>query len=164
MDNIINTSYCNQAHHLRTGRPVGHECYVLPPSALAAEQAGDLDLASRIMLTSNFKARGPVRGRRLPVVASPSDDRYGKPFKFLPRLGAYLVTLQDQTASLPGMYDVVPEGGDRALPKGVIEKSKKSSYYHFYLYDPRYNARYDMAHRLGESTTLEGAVSAILAA
>jgi hypothetical protein len=162
MADTFATSYCNQAHALATGRPVGHECYVLPPRALAAERAGDVELANQILASSNFKARGPVRGRRSPVVASLQDDRYEKPFRYLPKLGAYLVTLQDMTATRPGMYDVVPEHGDRVLPKGIIEKAKKSMLYHAFLYDPRYAGRYDMVHRLAEASTLDEAVMAIV--
>ena len=34
------TSYCNKGHNLRTGRPVNHECRIIPPSALRAEREG----------------------------------------------------------------------------------------------------------------------------
>lgn len=34
------TSFCNSAHRLCDGMPVNHECYVLDPAALRAEQAG----------------------------------------------------------------------------------------------------------------------------
>jgi hypothetical protein len=39
------TSYCNQGHHLRTGKPIGHRCYVLPPRALRFEREGKTDEA-----------------------------------------------------------------------------------------------------------------------
>ena len=35
------TSFCNHAHRVSDGKPVAHECYVLPPAALAAERRGD---------------------------------------------------------------------------------------------------------------------------
>ena len=35
------TSYCNQYHHLSTGKPYKHECRVIPTSALKAEKRGD---------------------------------------------------------------------------------------------------------------------------
>jgi hypothetical protein len=162
MDSTFTTSFCNFPHNLKTGRPVGHECYVLPPLALAAERADDLDLANRILASSNFRSRRPVRGKRQNVVASLSDNRYDKPFRFLRRLGAYLVTLQDMTSSIPGMYDVVPDGGDRSLPKGIIEKSRGSSLYHAFLYAPGHAARYDKSVRLGEFTSLDDAVEAII--
>ncbi len=31
------TSFCNQGHEIRTGKPVEHECYVLVPAAIRAE-------------------------------------------------------------------------------------------------------------------------------
>lgn len=34
------TSYCNFAHALSDGVPIGHECYVIPPKALVAEMEG----------------------------------------------------------------------------------------------------------------------------
>lgn len=41
------TTYCNQPHSLSTGRPLNHECYVLPPHALALEQRGAYEAAQR---------------------------------------------------------------------------------------------------------------------
>jgi hypothetical protein len=35
------TSFCNHGHNVKTGRPVGHECYILDPKKLQAEAAGD---------------------------------------------------------------------------------------------------------------------------
>lgn len=37
-DVIFCTSYCNRGHKLKTGVPVEHECYVLPPRALKLER------------------------------------------------------------------------------------------------------------------------------
>lgn len=39
------TSYCNHGHHMRTGKPIGHRCYVLPPAALRFEREGRTDEA-----------------------------------------------------------------------------------------------------------------------
>lgn len=55
------TSFCNFAHDTKTGRPIGHECYIIPPSALKLEMAGDTDGASEIMQTK--MKRVFVRGR-----------------------------------------------------------------------------------------------------
>ncbi len=41
------TSYCNHPHRLRDGKPVGHECHILPPNALLAERSGDVAEAQR---------------------------------------------------------------------------------------------------------------------
>lgn len=171
MSNLFSTSFCNNPHDLLTGRPVGHECYILPPRALAAEREGNVDLANHLLAISSFKSRGTVRGRREPVVASLTDDPYSKPFKFLPRHGAYLVTLQDMTSTKPGMYDVVPESGDRALPKGIIEQTRLTTKrlatlprFHAFLYQPGHAGRYDLSRRLGEFHTIDEAIEAILAA
>jgi len=37
------TTYCNHAHRMSDGKPLGHECYILPPEALAAERRGDYE-------------------------------------------------------------------------------------------------------------------------
>lgn len=35
------TTYCNFAHRVHDGKPVNHECAILPPAALRAEMNGD---------------------------------------------------------------------------------------------------------------------------
>ena len=35
---VYRTSFCNFGHNLKTGRPVGHECYIIPPELLRAER------------------------------------------------------------------------------------------------------------------------------
>jgi hypothetical protein len=42
VSDIYCTSYCNRGHRMRDGKPVQHECYVIPPKALEAERRGDL--------------------------------------------------------------------------------------------------------------------------
>jgi len=39
------TTYCNFAHRVEDGEPLNHECFVLPPAAVAAERNGDFPLA-----------------------------------------------------------------------------------------------------------------------
>jgi hypothetical protein len=39
------TSFCNQGHSFVTGKPLDHECYVLPPKALRMEFLGNVELA-----------------------------------------------------------------------------------------------------------------------
>ena len=34
---IYCTSFCNMGHNIRTGRPIAHECYIIPPKLLKAE-------------------------------------------------------------------------------------------------------------------------------
>jgi hypothetical protein len=43
------TTYCNHGHRLADGKPVGHECHIIPPRALAAEMDGDIHLAIQII-------------------------------------------------------------------------------------------------------------------
>lgn len=38
MSRIYCTSFCNHGHRLTDGKPVDHECYIIPPAALAAER------------------------------------------------------------------------------------------------------------------------------
>jgi len=35
---IYCTSFCNFGHYLDTGRPIGHECYIIPPRFLQMER------------------------------------------------------------------------------------------------------------------------------
>jgi len=37
------TTFCNKLHVLKTGRPVGHECYVLSPRKLQLETDDRID-------------------------------------------------------------------------------------------------------------------------
>lgn len=60
---IYCTSFCNFGHVVETGRPVGHECYILPPAMLKAEMEDNYELALEILTR---KGKGPiVRGRRM---------------------------------------------------------------------------------------------------
>lgn len=43
------TTYCNFGHYVKTGRPVGHECRIIPPKALKAEMEGDYNTAIEIL-------------------------------------------------------------------------------------------------------------------
>lgn len=62
------TSFCNFAHSLKTGRPLAHECYILPPRGLIAERDGRIDEAIKLFA----KKKGPiVRGRASYGFASP---------------------------------------------------------------------------------------------
>lgn len=58
---IYCTSFCNKGHRLKTGRPVDHECYILPPAALKAEREGNDDEALRLLSSMR---RVVVRGRK----------------------------------------------------------------------------------------------------
>jgi len=43
------TTYCNHPHRLSDGKPIAHNCYVLPPEALEAERNGDTDRAIELL-------------------------------------------------------------------------------------------------------------------
>lgn len=53
---VFCTSFCNQMHDMATGKPVEHECCILPPRALRAERAGDVQAAIAILMFE----KGPV--------------------------------------------------------------------------------------------------------
>jgi hypothetical protein len=59
---VYHTSYCNHGHRLFDGRPVDHECYVLPPAALQAEREDRIDDALRIMHEDPHQPRPRDRG------------------------------------------------------------------------------------------------------
>ena len=46
---IYCTSYCNRGHRLSDGKPVQHECRIIPPAALEAERNDDFSLAQKIL-------------------------------------------------------------------------------------------------------------------
>lgn len=43
------TTFCNQAHRLRDGKPINHECYILPVEMLLAEADGRLSEAQDLL-------------------------------------------------------------------------------------------------------------------
>lgn len=59
------TSFCNFAHSLKTGRPIGHECYIIPPAALRIERERGANAALESDAWKRFYANKgrPVRGR-----------------------------------------------------------------------------------------------------
>lgn len=58
---IYCSTYCNFGHYIKTGRPVGHECRIIPPSALKAEMEDRFDDAIAIMQASPVRV---VDGRK----------------------------------------------------------------------------------------------------
>lgn len=54
------TTYCNRAHRKSDGRPIGHECRILPVEALKAEMDGDFERACDILhkTPSKYMLRG----------------------------------------------------------------------------------------------------------
>lgn len=144
---IFTTSFCNQGHYLKTGRPVDHECYILPPAMLEAERAGNTDLANSLLQAALSKGRTTVRGRRAPLVAH-EGNVYDKPMKYHKAHGLYTVKLQDATNTSPEIFDVFFEGGDAALPYGLVEKFKNKPLYHVAVYDPGHAANFTFARTL----------------
>jgi hypothetical protein len=85
---------------------------------------------------------------------------YDRPFKYLKKHGAYLVTLRRPTRSQSGLYDVVPDGGDRAVPRGYIENPP--GLYLAYHYHPAHAADVSGGDPIAGFTTLGEAVEAVL--
>ena len=56
MTAIYVTTYCNHARRLSDGKPIRHECHVLPPKALELERTDDFDGAIR-----EIQAAKPLR-------------------------------------------------------------------------------------------------------
>lgn len=50
------TTFCNFAHWLDNGRPIGHECYVLPPKDLGRER----DAKDGDDLSDLYTKKGPI--------------------------------------------------------------------------------------------------------
>jgi hypothetical protein len=46
---IYCSGYCNRGHRVSDGKPVEHECRIIPPDALQAEMSGDTALACDIL-------------------------------------------------------------------------------------------------------------------
>jgi hypothetical protein len=46
---VYATTYCNHGHRVRDGKPIAHECYVLPPDALRAEYVGQYATATELL-------------------------------------------------------------------------------------------------------------------
>jgi hypothetical protein len=157
---IFTTSFCNFGHDLRTGRPVDHECYVLPPAALEAERRGDTDRASEILASSDFRNKRPVKGKRAPLVAG-EGIVYDKPIKYHKAHGLYTTKLQDATPERPEIFDVWFDGGDAALPYAVVEKFRNKPLYHVYLYDPGYAANFTYARTIAHVYTKDEALKAV---
>lgn len=59
-DTFYVTTFCNHAHRLEDGKPIRHECYVLPTAALHAEKDGKLGEA--VELLGKWKKRRVHRG------------------------------------------------------------------------------------------------------
>lgn len=96
-----------------------------------------------------------------PVTFSPSDSRYDKPFRYLREHRAYVTTLQTKTKRHLGFYDVTPDGGDRAVPKGIVEAGEDGAF-RAYLYHPAYSAELSKVQLIGKHRTLDEAIASIL--
>lgn len=49
MSNFYVTTYCNKAHRLADGKPIEHECHVLPPEVLHLEREGKIEEALAVL-------------------------------------------------------------------------------------------------------------------
>jgi len=111
----------------------------------------------------------PTKKKREPITFNLNDDRYDKPVRYLKRHRAYLTTLQDKTRSQPGLYDVTPEHGDRAVPKGIVQvkdgmalKGRLVKVYGAFLYHPSYSGNLLYSIFIDDYSTLDDAISAVL--
>jgi hypothetical protein len=60
------TTFCNFAHYLDTGRPIGHECYIIPPRLLEMERTATTYEAIWEAWRPWYANKGPlVRGRHV---------------------------------------------------------------------------------------------------
>ena len=66
MSKIYTTTFCNCGHRVSDGKPINHECYILPTPALHAEMKGDMEKAVEIL--GQWKKRKQHRGVRVGVV------------------------------------------------------------------------------------------------
>lgn len=66
---IYCSSYCNHGHDKKDGKPVGHECVIIPPRSLLAESLGNYELAILILQTTRRRVH---KGKRVPKVAPSS--------------------------------------------------------------------------------------------
>lgn len=57
------STYCNFPHRMRDGRPLRHECRMIPPAALRAERDGDYEKAIAIMQKAEAERRAEAKDR-----------------------------------------------------------------------------------------------------
>jgi hypothetical protein len=75
MDDVYLTSYCNRGHNTKTGRPIQHECRIIPPAALRAERDGDVDKAINIIRNAPARVVVGRGGERTPKGSMPFIER-----------------------------------------------------------------------------------------
>ena len=61
------TTYCNKPHRLEDGKPIDHECYILPTAALHAERDGQI--ARAMIVLAHWKKRRVHKGVRSKTAA-----------------------------------------------------------------------------------------------
>lgn len=54
------TTFCNHPHRTSDGKPIGHECYVLPTEVLVAERNGNTSRALEVL--NGWKKRKVHKG------------------------------------------------------------------------------------------------------
>lgn len=60
------TTFCNQGHSVKTGKPLNHECYILPPKAVVYEEMGEFEKAiETIQAAKPLKAHPGTRCRHV---------------------------------------------------------------------------------------------------
>ena len=61
MSDFYVTTFCNFAHSTKTGRPIGHECYILDPKKLQLEREGRFDEIDDVRRSPLEVVRGRAR-------------------------------------------------------------------------------------------------------
>ena len=61
---IYCTSFCNFGHNIKTGRPIGHECYIILPGLLKAEIENEDGMWPVELRDKWAKTRQMVKGRK----------------------------------------------------------------------------------------------------
>ncbi len=75
------TTFCNRAHQLSDGKPIAHECYVIPPRLLKAEREESPDalkLWQQWSSSHRVSHRGVKRTEEATSGGSPNIPRFGR--------------------------------------------------------------------------------------
>lgn len=74
------TTYCNHTHSVKTGKPIGHECYILPPQAIELEMAGKYAEAIEVLNAARplRVTKGPKDWRAMKEVRRKASITYAK--------------------------------------------------------------------------------------
>lgn len=70
------TTYCNKAHRIVDGKPVDHQCYVIPPKALKLEMDGNVSAALVVLSAAQpLQMHSGVKSRTIDVPESVDENK-----------------------------------------------------------------------------------------